>query len=250
VNAALLSVRLGGAASASRFADESEDRAVRFSQTQILAQINGVRGHIAHHRGDLPEAERLLSQVVGELRRLGWIPVQTEYLGQLAAVGMAMSKLEQAETWARDLGDLADVLPEPEAKVESQTLLARIALLRHDTDAARAKLGEALEIATDTRNRLGVALVLAVIAQVARADGDTERATMLHAGAARIQLTAGYIYPSPRAREIERGRADIRASLGRTAYEAAWAEGESMNWNELIEYAEKALAPESPAPRE
>jgi outer membrane murein-binding lipoprotein Lpp len=249
VNAALLSVRLGDVASASRLADEAEDRAVRFSQTQILAQIDGVRGYVSHSRGDLPDAERLLSRAVGELRRLGWIPVLTEYLGQLAAVGMAGGKLEQAETWARDLGDVADVLPEPEAKVQSQTLLARIALLRHDIDAARAMLDAALEIATDTRNRLGVALVLAVSAQVAWATGDAKRATMLHAGAAHIQHTTGYIYPAPRAREIEREQAGIRTSLGRTAYEAAWAKGEAMSWNELIEYAQETPPPESPAAR-
>ncbi|MEA2058505.1 MAG: hypothetical protein U9O63_07275, partial [Actinomycetota bacterium] len=248
VNAALLSVRLGDVASASRFADEGEDRAMRFSQTQILAQFNGVRGYIAHHRGDLPEAERLLSQVVGELRRLGWIPVQTEYLGQLAAVGIAMGKLEQAENWARDLGDVADVLPEPEAKVESQTLLARIALLRHDTDAARAMLHEALEIATDTRNRLGVALVLGVSAQVAWAVGDTERATILHGGAFRLQQTTGYVLPVPRARELEREQAEIRTSLGQAAYQAAWGRGESMDQGELVEYTKNALALESLAP--
>ena len=248
VNAALLSARLGDVARASRLADEAEDRAVMFSQTQILAQINGARGYIAHHRGDLPGAERLLSHVVGELRRLGWIPVQTEYLGQLAAVGIAMGKLEQAETWARDLGDVADVLPEPEAKVESQTLLARIALLRRDTDAAHVMLDEALQIATDTRNRLGVALAIGVAAQVTWTAGDAERATVLHGGAFRLQQTTGYIYPAPRSRELEREQTRIRTSLGRAAYEAAWGRGESMGQGELVEYTKKALALESLAP--
>jgi hypothetical protein len=72
---------------------------------------------------------------------------------------------------------------------------------------------------------------------------------MLHAGAAHIQHTTGYIYPAPRAREIEREQAGIRTSLGRTAYEAAWAKGEAMSWNELIEYAQETPPPESPAAR-
>ena len=128
-------------------------------------------------------------------------------------------------------------------------LARRIALLRHDFDAARVRLDEALEIATKTRNRLGLALVLAVSAQVAWVIGDAERATTIHAGATLIQYATGYAYAAPRAREIEREQADIRTSLGRTAYEAASAQGESMNWNELIEYARKTLAPGSPAAR-
>ena len=148
---------------------------MRFSQSQILAQALGVRGLVAHFRGDLPGAERLLSQAVGELRRLGWMPVQAEYLGELAAVAIAMGKLEQAETWAP--------------------------------------------------------------------------AAMLHAGAARVLHTTGSVHPAPRARELQREWTAIRTTLGQTAYDAARAEGESMNDRELIDYAQRETLSSTPPPR-
>jgi predicted ATPase len=247
--AALLSVRLGDVIGASRFVDEAEVRAARLSQARVLAMVIGVRGSIAHSRGDLAGAERLLSQAVGEFRRLGWIPPQMDFLGQLAAVAIAGGRLEQAETWARDLRELAEVLPAYDAKVESVTLLARVALLRDQLEVAHALLNDALEIATDTGNRLGVALLLAATAQVAWAAGDAERATMLHAGAAHLQDATGYVLPAPRAREIEREQADIRSSIGQAVYETAWAMGEAMNQNELVESTNRTQAPESPLAR-
>lgn len=141
------------------------------------------------------------------------------------------------------------MLPEYDAQVESMTLLARVTLLRDHVDEARALLDEALEIETDTGNRLGVALVLAMTAQVAWAAGDAEQATMLHAGAAHLQHATGYVLPAPRAREIEREQADIRSSIGQTVYEAARAKGEAMNQNELVESTNKTQAPESPLAR-
>jgi ATP/maltotriose-dependent transcriptional regulator MalT len=241
--AAVLSLLLGDAAAASHLVDEAEDRAVRFSQTQILAQVLGMRGFIAHHRGDLPGAERLLSQAIGELRRLGWIPVQTEYLAELATVATAMGKLEQAELWARDLGELVEgPPPDYNLQVVRRTVLARIALLRDEIGAARALIDDALQIAVDSEDRLGMALVLAVAAQMNWAAGDPERATVLHAGATRLRQTIGYVPPAPRARELEQENTDIRSSLEQAAYEAARAKGESMSQGELVEYAKETLA--------
>ena len=231
---ALPSALLGDVAGTARLADEAENRAVRFSQSQILAQVAGVRGFIAHYRGDLPGAERLLSQAVGELRRLGWTPVQAEYLSELAAVAIAMGKLDQAQIWARDLREVAEAGSEYLMMAESQALLARIALLRQDIGAARILIHGALEIASDAGARFGMASGLTVAAQADWAAGNAYRATMLRAGAARVRHTTGYVHPAPRARELEREQAAIRTSLGQTAYDAAGAECESMNDAELI----------------
>jgi hypothetical protein len=144
------------------------------------------------------------------------MPVQTEYLGELAAVAIAMGKLDQAETWARDLGEVAEAGSEYLMMAESRTLLARIALLRQDIGAARVLIHSALEIASDAGARLGMASGLTVAAQVDWAAGNAERAAMLHAGAARVLHTTGSGHPAPRARELEREQAAIRAaSVGR-----------------------------------
>ena len=160
--------------------------------------------------------------------------MQTEYLTELVTVAAAMGKVEQAETWARDLEELTEgPVPDYRLQVVRRTVLARVALLRDEIGAARALIDDALQIAMDSEDRFGVALVLAVAAQVSWAAGDPERATVLHAGATRLRQTIGYVPPAPRARELEQENTDIRSSLEQAAYEAARAKGESMSQGEL-----------------
>jgi predicted ATPase/DNA-binding CsgD family transcriptional regulator len=156
-----------------------------------------IQGWQAHYRGDQERAEALFQASLPDMREIGDAVGTGHALRGLAAV-------------ARQRGDL---------------------------DAAAAHLQEELRLASYEGDRMGLAQSLAHLAGIARAQARPERAARLLGAAEALHQATGFQPMSWDRSSFEQDIRDARASLGDTAFEAAFAAGQAVTQAEAVEFA-------------
>jgi non-specific serine/threonine protein kinase len=194
-------------------------------------------GHIARARSELPEAVEFLEAAVGAFHG---VHDEVSAILPLAALGFTVCLLgdqtravqlcEQAVSVARQTG------------ASGRLALALIywgqvaSVLGQTRDAADA-FQEGLKLSRDWDSAWGIAECLEGLAVVAAAEGESERAARLLGAAARLREAIGApVHPVDRS-DHERAVAASQSALGPGGYAAAWASGEAMSVDEVIEYA-------------
>jgi hypothetical protein len=96
---------------------------------------------------------------------------------------------------------------------------------------------EAMEIARDLKDKLGIFSTLGGLACVAVAMGWAERAAQLFGAAEVVAKASGYAGDRVDQHEVDRQLAAARSILKRETFDAAWARGQNMSSEEAIAYA-------------
>lgn len=187
---------------------------------------------LAGSRGDYVRAGELLEQALVLRRKVGdtWRTVST--LNNLALVSRRLGNLARAEQLYRECADLCRSLDQSkslghalhglaEVRLESGDYAAGLSLFR-ECIALRHKLGNRPELASSLE---GIAMAFYHLA-----DGITA-ARLLSASAKLRQETGQAITPANRA-ETEGNIARVRALIGVSAFDHAWAEGQTMSLDE------------------
>jgi tetratricopeptide (TPR) repeat protein len=203
------------------------------SKQEISGSLNNL-GLIAWNQGDYETARSLFEQSLVLLRELdhtGGIALVLNNLGNVALnqkdYPAARAYCEESLAVAREIGD---------KRVIAIALynLGGVALHGGDHAASCSLRQESLVIRHELGDRVGVAECLEGLADAA---GQTERAARLLGAAQALRDALG----APVAPAVESGHQDdvaaVRTALGKEAFAAAWAEGQSMALEQAVQYA-------------
>ena len=120
--------------------------------------------------------------------------------------------------------------------------LAQVALLRDDHEQATRILEEGVTLAELMRDLANLSYFLEGLAVVAGAQGQGERSTRLFGAAEGLMEAVGapvYNYVKVDPSLYQRTKASALSQLGEEAFEAAWAEGRAMTFEQAVVYALK-----------
>jgi len=238
---AIDSVWLGDFDIAERLTTELEQTGVMLGQPLVLAFVAFIRGLLTHYRGDLQSAQDLLTESLGQMRRLNRVSAQVDAMRELARVSLAAGRTGDAATWARQVIDLGRRNVVPQEIVAGHIVLARVACHRSAISEAQHAATEALGLAVEIDDVKALAWVFACVGQIARALDDVPNSAILLAGSEALRARIGFVHPAPRERELEHEYAEARTVLGSEAFNAAWKRGASLGVDELVQKARRVL---------
>jgi hypothetical protein len=205
---------------------------------QTLAPALALRGLAALSLGDLDGADAPLQQSLSLFRKLddGW-GVANALLG-LAQAALAQGEdataakmLVEAEALSRATGDWFTL----SANLSVQALAAR---LRGEEERAAFRLRECLGLAAKLRDAWTAVLATSGLAGVAASQGHAERSARLFGAAGALREKMGVEVSWSAWRTLnERGLPIARGKLDEERFEAAWAEGWAMNFEQAVAYA-------------
>jgi predicted ATPase/class 3 adenylate cyclase/uncharacterized protein HemY len=199
-----------------------------------IAYTLGKLGTLVLVQGDYIHARSLLKESLALFRELEnsfGIALTLGKLGILAQnqgdYGQAKSLLEESLALFRELEDKIGI-----AWLLSE--LGTLARLQGDYGQARSLLEESLALRRELGDKMGIASCLEGLAEVAMGQGDPGRAARLFGAAEAVRLAIGAPLPLIQRVPYEQAVASVRAQLGQEAFEAAWAEGQTMSLEQAI----------------
>ena len=188
-------------------------------------------------RGDYQRAMKLYEEGLAVCRERGYTGELAQYLADMAEGSMHRGDLQEA----KDLLEEAAVLLREkengrflEFVLESQ---GWVTLLRGEHKQARAFYEEGLALCRQMDNKFIAISNLEGLACIAAARGEDKRAARIFGAAHKLNKTVGnYHTPAERALR-EPYLTSVRSRLDETSWEAAFAEGRAMTFEEAVEYA-------------
>ena len=115
--------------------------------------------------------------------------------------------------------------------------LGWVALLRNDFEKMRGLLRESLSIRRETGDRGGMAWCLEKLAEAASLGGEPEKAARIFGATSALRGPVGSVIDSADLPDHDRLVSELQSALGKKAFAAAWAQGESTPLDEMIVYA-------------
>jgi DNA-binding SARP family transcriptional activator len=168
-------------------------------------------------------------------------------LSNLASLAVERREFERAESIYRQGLALAREADNPARASNVLLGLGHLSYLRGELGPAVTHLRETLRLAREIGYTHMAAYALAILAEVATAAGDYERAALLF-GAVEARFAAMDTHLFPKDREgYDRNRAIASAQLGEVAWQQAWQAGQAMRFDTVVEYALGAGGESSPA---
>jgi non-specific serine/threonine protein kinase len=154
-----------------------------------------------------------------------------------------VDRLEDAHRYAEDALAIARSAGSTTWPPYALFVLASVAHERGDVVRAGALYREAIALAWEHHDRLGVRMALPGLAALATLEGDASRAMRLAGAASALEENAGiWAFPPIRERH-ERWLAAAQRSLSEDARAAAWAEGRRLSIEETVGHALEPAVP-------
>jgi ATP/maltotriose-dependent transcriptional regulator MalT len=218
----------GDYARAQALLEESRVRSREARDVQNHAASLMLLGLVLLFQGDLARAHACLEESLAVSREVGYkrnLGLSIHFLGMVAwlqgDVARAHSLLEESLVLFKEVGErgrMAEVFV-------TQGLLS---LGEGDYPAARALLEESLKTALELDHKWDIAGCLEGLAAVAAAQGEPVRAVRFMSAAQALREAIGTPLPSLSQAMHELTFASTRTQLGEQAFDAAWAEGQTM----------------------
>jgi non-specific serine/threonine protein kinase len=230
---------------ASQLVDQAQVVFERLDDQRGIGWAYHFLGHIARARAELPRAAELLERALSAFRRT---PEEVSLILPMAALGFTVGALgdqARATQLLEESVDLARRTGSVGRLAIASIYLGQVAFARGDTQRAAAALEEALKLFQVWDSAWGMAECLEGLAVVAGSEARFDRAARLMGAAARLRESIGApVHPVDRA-DHERTVGLSQAALGLDAYTSAWRAGQSMNIDEVIDYAVTSPSPEA-----
>jgi predicted ATPase/DNA-binding SARP family transcriptional activator/DNA-binding CsgD family transcriptional regulator len=202
---------------------------------------------------DRERGKELYQEGIGLARELCYAPVLARFLFSLGYILLLEGAYERGAALNEEA---VAVFREHGYKGGFELALNSLgwaALLQGDHDRARTSYQECLTLCKELRNKRTASESLEGIACIAAAEGEAERAARLFGAALGLPGAVGY----PHFPEYDAWRepylATARSRLDEAVWEAAFAEGQAMTFEEAVEYAlsdKKRPSPLVPMPEE
>jgi predicted ATPase/transposase/transcriptional regulator with XRE-family HTH domain len=203
-------------------------------------------GVARHAQGDQAAAERFFEGSLALFRDLGDPWLAGHALVSLGRVALSRGDDRRAEALVEQGMALQGEVGTPWGVAEALIELGRIAQRRGDDRRALDLYRESLAMLWDIGSKSKYAACLEVIASLAVAQRRPEHAARLFAAAAALRESFGIPLAPVEREEHERALASARAQLDAATFAAAWAEGQAMSLEQVIEEAQSLIR--KPAP--
>jgi len=231
----------------SRIRGDHERATELYEESLALSRETGDRWGIAHSlvnlgstaliRGDHERAKGLYGEGLILSRELGGAQPLADFLISLGYTLLLEGNYERATTLNEEA---AALLREQRHSGDLQYAVDNLgwaALVRRDHQGARKLFEESLRLCWELGDRTIAAESLEGLACVAEAGGEAKRATRLFGAAEALRDAVGY-HQTPKERALREPFLDAaRSRLGEARWEAIWAEGRVMTFEEAISYA-------------
>ncbi len=213
--------------------------------SNIGASMGGILAYIAVQEGEYTTAHAYIAESLQMGREAEDRPGIALLLGGLGSLMYLHGQYAQARPVLEERLRIWRELDNPHGVAWGLNALGYVALRQNDWQQATARFAESLALWRDLGETDGMATCLAGLAEVATAAGQLARAArllaatlaLLEASNARLEETfwdplAGY--PITGQAVIERHVADMRAAMGASAFEAAWAAGQALTLEQAV----------------
>ena len=231
-----------------------------FEESLALSQESGNRRGVAislrrlglawRGRGEFGRATEILEEALALCRESGDPALLASILAHLGMTYVFQGDLERATAF---LEEATAMFREQGHRVYLALDLAYLgwtALLRGDPEGARALLTESLGLQREVDDKPAASESLGALACVAEVRGEAERAARLFGAAQALREVTGLQKEPGDSMLQEPYLAAARSRLDEASWEAAFAEGWAMSFEDAIEYAisvEEHAATPSPA---
>jgi predicted ATPase/DNA-binding SARP family transcriptional activator len=190
-----------------------------------IARCTAELGAAASTMGDIDQATVLYEEATLLFERLGQRGRHATALSNLAALRSRKGDLEGAAAVGLQAIAIQRELRDLDGLGVALTNQARCQLELGNTEVARGSLHESMEIAERIGYHMLLAYALGAAAEVARRDGEPERAALLIGASRGLFASIGLPLPDEEAEDQERTLAPLRESLTAARVEALLAEG-------------------------
>ncbi|HEY2269751.1 MAG TPA: hypothetical protein VGI96_44530 [Streptosporangiaceae bacterium] len=167
----------------------------------------------------------------------------------LVSVALARDDSAQAKIHAERLLAAAKPLNNRRAQAIAHLGLARALLLEGDDKRAESLTHDALKVLMDNGWRPAVIDALDVVAEIATAAGQHERAARLIAAAQQQRTTLGLVAFPMLSERTERNLASAGAALGEEGLEGALRDGARLSFQDAVTYAQRGRGERAGATR-
>jgi tetratricopeptide (TPR) repeat protein len=239
----LLALDQGDLPAAGAFLEESLSLARELGDKDGTAMYLTNLGVVALGQADYPQAVKLFEEGLIIAREVGDKQIIAGILNGLGRVVRFRGDYRQAAELQTESLSIARQMDDKLQTAGALFCLGEVARLQGDHTSARAFYTEAVKIARELNDRGTMTYLIEESAALSAAQGGVKRAATLF-GAAQALRTAIHNTPMPVERlEIDRNIAHVRAQLGEAAFDAAWAEGQTMTFEQAISCVMEQLNP-------
>jgi predicted ATPase/class 3 adenylate cyclase/DNA-binding CsgD family transcriptional regulator len=224
--------------------DEAVGLARAAGDPRLLAEILGHRAVYMGQVGNVDAAFADQDEAVTVSRATGDNYRLTTTLANLGVYELVAGKHEAARAHLQEAGMLADNHGYQNLSAGLQQQLGFAGLLDADPRNARRHFTDSLDAARITGVKSYVHAALLGLALTAGADGDPTVAAALHGAADEHYEQAGRGFEALEAGLRDGDHAQLRATLGDAAFEAAYARGRTLSQADAIALATAAAGPD------
>jgi DNA-binding CsgD family transcriptional regulator len=201
--------------------------------------LTGAWGRVLAARGDLEGAEAVIAEAVRLAVQVGDALQYALCLGWHVALLRFRDDRSRARALAERLEDLARQQGHPGFEVVAQRELGHLARLDGDLDTADDLSHRALALSAGAGILPDVVQNRVAVAGIAAAEESWEEAVRLFAAADGLSRRLGFALPSWDQPTADADLNLARSSLQPEAFEAAWVEGEALEVDEAVAYAQR-----------
>ena len=201
----------------------------------ILQALNAY-GNVLAIQGDYAGARLVYEEQLALVRESGDITELSIALNNFGVVVRHSGDLEHARMLHEEALAISEALHSIAGMAWATRLLGAVAFLAGEYDVAHQQLRRSLALRWEIRERAGIIWAVEGLAELAAAQHQYERAITLWAAAAAL---TGPIATTERSAEhlaTEANIAAVRASVDAPLFERAWAAGQSMTMEAVVDY--------------
>jgi tetratricopeptide (TPR) repeat protein len=244
--AGVLAGRLGDFAVANRHLQESLRLYRQVGDKGSMAYALISLGLMAHDQGDYALASEIYSEGLAVSREIGDKTGIVLTLNNLGNVAREQGDYARAQALFEECLPIAQEIGDKRRTALSLASMGIVAWCQGDYSSATPLIQQSLKLNYELNDRLGISNCLEALARVASSEGKTDRtraedAARLWGGAEALLEAIGSSLPPADRADHDGSVATAVETLGKEAYEAAWAEGHAIPVEQMLAQALKPV---------
>jgi adenylate cyclase len=202
-----------------------------------LVAILGNLGVVAVQYGDYDKAQERLEATLSLARELGDLLYCSVLLNELARLRFWQGDIATAEAYYAEMLIVSHQIKDQPQIASAECGLGMVALAEGRLAEARPLIWNSLHRRQDVVEKEALVDSLVGMAEILWREGQSRRCAQLLGGIAAVLATYGIAIRREMAEFHAKLLTAVRQNLSPTEFEAAWAEGETMNLEQAIHYA-------------
>jgi predicted ATPase/class 3 adenylate cyclase/DNA-binding CsgD family transcriptional regulator len=240
-------LRRGPPGAAMPLIEQALGLARRLGEPHLTGRLLSARSHAAYVEGDSAGAARDAAEALRLFREAGERLQAGTMLGNLGNYELMAGDLDAARRHLAESLDIARALSARDGIVYETFNLGLAEHLDGSPGAAEALFAESLVLARRMGMKMNMAYALFGLALAGRGGVDPSWSARLHGAADQALAELGHALAPLEARLADQDRQRLRAAMGDGAFEAAYAEGRTLDLARALTLATDTAASDRPA---